>query len=84
MPHIDAMKNATKAQVGAALSTVMALSEAIRGLGQIPSGHLYAQAMNRMSLETYETVIEILIGADLVKRDSSHMLTWIGPKLDGK
>ena len=72
------MKQAT--QTEAVLMTVHAIAEAIRGLGEVPAGHLYAQVMSRMSLESFEAIIGVLIGAGLVKRGSSHMLTWIGPK----
>ena len=57
-----------------------ALAEAIRALGSIPSGHLYAALMTiGMTLDTYNRFLSTLIGAGLVRRDPSHLLTWIGP-----
>jgi len=43
----------------AAMQIVLAVSETIRDLGRVPSGHLYAQLMGRMSLETYNLIIDI-------------------------
>jgi hypothetical protein len=58
---------------------VLAVAEAIEGLGRVPSGHLYAQLMGHMSLETYEKIIGVLIGAKMVRKETSHELVWIGP-----
>jgi hypothetical protein len=56
----------------------MAVAEAIRELGSVPSGHLYAQLMDKMSLETYTAVIQVLKNTKLVE-EKNHLLTWIGP-----
>ncbi len=61
-----------------ALKMATALAEAIRDLGSVPSGHLYAHVMGHMSLETYEALIDTLIAADLIEQDCSHLLTWKG------
>lgn len=66
----------TAEQIKAALAITRAIADAIRELGSIPSGELYARVMGHMSLENYEKVIATLIGAGLVRRDNSHMLTW--------
>ena len=63
-----------------AMEIVAAVGEAIRDLKEVPSGHLYARLMGSMSLEEYQFVIDILIRAELVERDPSHLLRWIGPK----
>ena len=65
-------------QAKAGLSLVMAVAEAIQDLGEVPSGHLYAALMSRMSLDQYTRVIDILKRAELVKEDN-HLLTWAGP-----
>lgn len=67
----------TKQQVTAYVRTVVAVAEAIRELGSVPSGHLYAQLMTTgMSLENYQKIIDALKGASLVK-ESNHLLTWV-------
>lgn len=70
----------TASQVKAAVLAAAALAEAIRAAGQIPSGVLYAQVMQHMSLETYQSFIDRLVGAGLV-RCSGHLLTWVGPTI---
>jgi hypothetical protein len=72
----------TKEQVGAAITAIKAIADAIRELGEVPSGHLYAQLMGKMSLADYTKVIDILKGATLVS-ESGNLLKWIGPKFDG-
>jgi hypothetical protein len=67
-------------QLGAAVATVAAVAEAIRGLGQVPSGELYANVCGTLSLQQYEQIIALLKRADLVS-ESGHMLSWVGPKL---
>ena len=69
----------TKQQIKAALEITLAVADAIRDLGAVPSGHLYAQLMGTMSLENFQAVIRTLKGAGLV-REGAHMLTWIGPE----
>ena len=62
----------------AALNAVKALADAIRELGRVPSGHLYASIMASVSLESYQAMLDILKRADLVSEDCSHELRWIG------
>lgn len=69
----------TPEQVAAVLGMMKAVADAIRDLGQTPSGDLYAVVMGHMSLATYEQIIDRLVKAKLVRRDPSHLLTWIGP-----
>lgn len=61
----------------AALSVVMAIGETIKDLGHVPSGHLYAQVMGRLSLDQYNKVIDLLKKVGAVKEEN-HVLTWIG------
>ena len=69
---------ATREQVKAAANVVVALGAAIREAGSIPAGHLYAQCMDRISLDWFESSIALLVKWGWVKRDTSHLLTWIG------
>lgn len=70
----------TKAQLGAGVQAVAAIAEAIRGLGEVPNGHLYAQVCGTLSLETYGRILGILKGAGLVSEDG-NLLRWVGPKI---
>jgi hypothetical protein len=63
----------------AAVRIVSALAEAIRDLGQVPSGHLYASVMGVMNLDQYQPAIGILIKAKLIE-DRHHLLVWVGEK----
>ncbi len=65
------------AQEKAALGIVLAIGETIKELGSVPNGHLYAQLMGRMSLETYNKVIALLVKTGAVKNEN-HLLTWVG------
>ena len=63
--------------VKAALGILRAVADAIRELGEVPSGHLYAHLMGKLSLEQYEQVIGVLKQAGLIT-ESNHLLTWVG------
>ena len=63
-----------------AFGTVLAIAEAIRGLGSVPSGHLYAQVCCNLTLAQYEEVIRTLKGAGLIS-ETAHELRWIGPEV---
>lgn len=58
--------------------TTLAIAEAIRELGEVPSGVLYAQIMSQMTIDTYNAIIKMLIGAGLVSQ-KNFLLTWVGP-----
>lgn len=70
---------ATAEQVTAGIRMAAAVGGAIRDLGSVPSGHLYARLMGHMSLDTYNKLIGILKQSNLVE-ESNHLLTWVGPK----
>jgi hypothetical protein len=72
------MQEVTPQQVTAAIEMAKAFAAAIRELGSVPSGHLYARVQDRVSLASYEAIIDTLIRAKVVRRDGSHLLTWIG------
>lgn len=69
----------SKDQIKGAIEILRAVADAIKELGSVPSGHLYARLMGHMNLQSYQQIIDTLVKAQLVKSDN-HMLTWIGPK----
>lgn len=71
------MSNAN--EVTRAIMVAAVVGDAIRDLGSVPSGHLYANLMGHMDLDTYNGCIKILKQANLVE-ESNHVLTWVGPK----
>ena len=68
----------TKQDTKAALQIVMAVAEAIRELKRVPNGHLYAQLMGKMSLESYSSIITILKNTGLVEERFNELI-WVGP-----
>jgi hypothetical protein len=68
-----------KRKVEAALELVRAVAEMIREVGRIPSGELYALLMGKMTLDTYEKMIRMMINQGLIREERSHMLVWTGP-----
>jgi len=70
----------TREQVQAVIEVTHAVAEAIRTLGSVPSGELYARCMGSMSLATYTSIIGTLKGAGLVQ-EKNHLLTWVGPAI---
>ena len=70
------MIGTTPNDVKAALGILRAVADAIRELGEVPSGHLYAHLMSKLSLEQYEQVIAVLKQAGLIT-ESNHLLTWV-------
>ena len=67
-----------QAKVKAVVQGIKAIADAIRDLGKVPSGELYAQLMNHMTLDQYNQVIDILKGAGVIDV-KNHEITWIGP-----
>lgn len=61
-----------------ALAYVKAIAEAIQEAKEIPSGHLYAVLMDKMSLDQYNQIIGILKRTGLVTEDH-HLLKWNEP-----
>jgi len=54
---------------------VKIIGDAIESLGEIPSGHLYAQVMNVISLTEYNEVIAILKESGKVT-ERNYLLKW--------
>lgn len=61
----------------AAVQIMKAVAEAIREAGSIPSGHLYALLMGKMSLGSYEKMIDAMQRMGIIKVDD-HLITYIG------
>ena len=66
-------------QARAAVAVAGAVGDAIRELGSVPSGHLYARLMGHLSLEAYESILSTLVQTGLVRREANHLLVWSGP-----
>lgn len=70
--------NATPAaDIEAAVQIASAIAGAIKDLGEVPSGHLYARVMGHMSLQTYELILTMLQRAGLIEV-KNHLITWTG------
>lgn len=64
--------------VDAAKATIRVVAETIKELGEVPSGHLYANMMAvGMSLHGYETIIGLLKEAGLITVQN-NLITWVG------
>ena len=70
------MSTTNPAAVKAAFEVLKAVADAIREIGSVPSGHLYACLMSDLSLDQYEQVIATLKQAGLIT-ESHCLLTWV-------
>lgn len=70
----------TNVQARAGLAVIKAVADAVRELGRVPSGNIYAVVMGSLSLEQYERVLGILKDAGLIEETAGHELIWIEPK----
>lgn len=66
-------------QAKAALKVTMAVADAIKELGTVPAGELYAQVMGHMSLDGFNSLINLLTRGEtpLVRREGD-LLVWNG------
>ena len=71
----DKMETRTQEQE-ATFQTVLAIAEAIRSLGTVPSGHLYARVMGKLSLDQYNQIIGMLKRQGLIS-ETHYELKWI-------
>ena len=62
------MSTPTPEQKEAVVSLAVALLTAIIDAKSIPSGHLYAIVMNKISIETYDALIAQLIKAGMISQ----------------
>ena len=61
----------------AAVQIMKAVAESIKEVGSIPSGHLYAQLMGKMSLGSYEKMICAMQRMQII-RVEDHLITYAG------
>jgi hypothetical protein len=61
----------------AALTICKIIADAIKELGSIPSGHLYARIQTHLTLEQYRQAVETLKGSGLVE-EKNDVLIWKG------
>lgn len=64
-------------QVQAAFKAMTAMTEAIKELGEIPDGHLYAQVMPHMEYDVYVVLRDKIVSTGLVSL-SNNLLKWVG------
>jgi len=69
---------ATKQQFEAYLNAARAIADAIKELGTAPLGPMYAAIMSKMSLNTFNGILDRLVGAKLITK-TNETATWIGP-----
>jgi hypothetical protein len=70
----------TKEQLKAGLNTVLAVTEAIREAGEIPSGTLYAVLMGKVDMQGFDKIVSIVTGSSLVEK-RGDLLRWVGPEV---
>ncbi len=73
----------TAADLRAGLAVTLAVTEAIREAGEIPSGTLYALLCAKMDITAYQSMIAMLKRTGLII-ETGHMLRWSGPVLEAK
>ena len=71
--------NTNSADATKAVYILKAVADAIKELGTVPSGELYARLMpHGVSLEVYDKIIDRLKDAGLIFVSSGHSITWKG------
>ena len=65
-----------------ALLILMAVSDTVREMGEVPSGHIYAALTGKVDFQGFQGVIRTLKGAGLIKQNGD-LLVWTGPTLEG-
>lgn len=66
---------ATTEQIQGGFKILQAVTEAIKEVKEIPSGHLYANLCGIMDLQTYERVISILTNSTVIRKQGD-LLIW--------
>lgn len=61
----------------AIVSIVTIVADAIKELGTVPEGVLYANLSGYFTLRDFTMIIDLLLDAKLVRRDN-FVLTWTG------
>lgn len=71
------MTDTKKQQIDAMINAAQAIAAAIKDLGSVPSGHLYANVAGHMGLSQYTQIINLLKAGKMIT-ESNHVLTWVG------
>jgi hypothetical protein len=72
----------TPAELKNGISILTAVAEAIRELGEIPSGTLYALLVGRVTKEGYDRMLVTLTNAGLIEVQPNFMIRWVGPQFE--
>ena len=72
-PTVEEIKQAIRARI----QICCALRDAIKDLGSIPSGHLYANVCGSIDLQTFTWAIEQMKAAGLIE-ERNHLLVFVG------
>lgn len=67
----------TKEQVKAGIEVIRSVGDAIRDLGRVPSGELYARLMGYLTMQDFNNILDVLKGAGLIKI-IHHEIVWVG------
>jgi endo-1,4-beta-mannosidase len=67
-------------QIEHIMNLVTVIGSGIQKLGGIPSGYLYAQMMDMVSIDEYQLVLATLVKLKVISV-KNHYITWIGPAL---
>lgn len=70
--------SATRDQINQTIAAIQIVASAIQEVGEVPSGHLYAALMGKLTINDYNYIIDTLKGAGVVE-EKYHLLKWIGP-----
>ncbi len=55
----------------------MHIAQAIKELGTVPEGLLYAYVMNALSLESFRSLMQAFVNFKIIRIDH-HLIKWIG------
>lgn len=64
-----------------AVRFAIALAETIRELREVREGTLYATCCGHLSINSFNSIIDLLVHTKLVKRGPGFNLIWIGPEV---
>ncbi len=71
-------ENPMTTKAAAALGIVRAIADTVKELREVPSGTLYSNLMAQgMTLQQYETVLDILKKARVIEVTPGHLVRWI-------
>jgi len=71
------MKPLTADQKKAVIEITAVFAKIIQLHGRIPSGELYARVMDKINLQNYQFILDVLVEMKMIKI-VAHELIWIG------